>query len=138
MIFNGGTLDTAGFSETAGTLTLLANSALNFGNPARYPCRQQRASRGPMPRRSNCSNGSAPDAGGGTTQFFVGGAQPCRPAQLAAIDFINPVGYAPASTMRSNSRQAKSSLQAVPEPAALGLIGFAGTALLARRRTTKR
>lgn len=138
LIFTGGTLDTAGFSEIAGTLTLLANSNLNFGNAGVVTLADSSGVTWNGAATLQLLQWSGLEAGGGTTQFFVGAAPTLSAGQLAAIDFINPAGYAPGIYDAQQLATGEIVPQAVPEPAALGLIGLAGTALLARRRTTKR
>lgn len=71
--------------------------------------------------------------GGGTDQFFVGTDQGgLTAAQLAAISFVDPDGFAPGTY--AAQQLSTGEVVAVPEPAAIGLLGLGGVALLARRR----
>jgi autotransporter-associated beta strand protein len=135
LIFNGGTLETSGFNETASTLTLLANSALDFGNAGTVSLADSSASvwtSGAILQLLQY-NGTA-----SATQFFVGSGATLSLDQLAAIDFVNPAGFDTGIYDAQQLSTGEVVPVPVPEPTTLALLALAAPALLVRRRNASR
>lgn len=127
---SGGTFATGGFSETAGTLTLTANSTINMGAASSILNFADSSSTswttGSTLSITNWSGN--PDTGGGTDQIFFGTTSSgLTSAQLSQIFFINPASL-PAGTYAARIL-ATGEVVPVPEPktifaTALILIGL--------------
>jgi autotransporter-associated beta strand protein len=129
----GGTLATNGFSATIGKLTLGINSTIDFSN-------------GPgnltfgisdTPWASNqvltITNWSNSSADGGADHIFFGSDASGLGGNLTAIQFQDPVGYAPG--IYSAQMLGNELVAVVPEPGAwVSLLGGCGVLLGLRRR----
>ena len=130
---NGGTLLTAGFSETTGILTLTGTNVIDMGGGASVL--QFANSSGALWGGSLMVwNWSGTATGGGTDQLRFGnsGAGLTTTPQVASVSFLDPAGFAagtyPATLLGSGE------LVPVPEPSALFTAGTALAAAFRRRR----
>jgi len=112
---SGGTLRTAGFTESLGTLTLSGPATIDLGSGASildFADSSLRSWTGSL----SITNWSGLTNGGGTDQIFFGNsASGLQSNQIALISFVDPAGFAPGSY--SATILANGEVVAVPEPA---------------------
>ncbi|MBI3879494.1 MAG: hypothetical protein HY301_05455 [Verrucomicrobia bacterium] len=114
---SGGTLKTAGLSDSAGTLTLNASSVIDLGSGASLLHFLNSSGAGwTGGAQLNIQNWSGSVNGGGTDQLILGNSTSgLTPAQLAQIKFVNPFDFGSGifdATILSNGE-----VVPVPEPA---------------------
>ncbi len=123
--FNGGTLNTGGFSDTLGALTLSANSTLDFGTSNNVHLQFSSAAWTGGGLTVNNWTGTE-FTSGNPDQFLVASAGPVDSTFLSEISFT---GHAPGS-IAFNVGGGLYEIVPVPEPAtifgAIGLVAFVG------------
>ncbi len=129
--FNGGTLDTNGFSETLSTLANSGASTIDMGAGASI-LTFANSSGQTWSGSIQILNWSGLTAGGGTDQLLFG-AGGLSTGQLAMVSFVNPTNYAP-GTYGATILPSGEVVAAVPEPAVLGTLAASGLLALRRRR----
>jgi len=126
-----GVLDTKGFSETLGTLSLAGTGTLALGagtSVVHFADSTSAFWNGTL----SITNWSGSPVGGGTDQVFFGSSEfALVPDQLASIQFVNPFG--PASGTFPAQILATGEIVAVPEPSVLAPL-LAGLGMLGLRR----
>ncbi len=132
---SGGTLRTAGFTESLGTLTLSGPATIDLGSGASildFFDSSFQSWTGSL----SIMNWSGLAEGGGTDEVFFGNSDSAlRADQIALISFVNPEGFAPGTygaTMLVNGE-----VVAVPEPASAMML-CSGLGLLLAFRPAKR
>jgi autotransporter-associated beta strand protein len=146
---NGGTFNTAGFSEGSadasgkgvagvGALTLAANSIIDLGSGASILAFADSSAATWTGTTLNVYNytGTA-DTGGGTDRLYFGAsAAGLTPAQLADIKFFSDAGTTPVGSGSTilGTGEVVPTTGAVPEPAGLAAVGLGAIALVGRRR----
>lgn len=135
LTFTSGALETQGFGDTLGTLTIASSTfgtfiALGTGpSILRFAASQAQPWTGTL----SITNWSGLTAGGGTDQLFFGiDATGLTAGQLAAIAFLNPAGFAP-GTYPAFLRSTGELVAVVPEPGTTALL-LGCFALLGLRR----
>jgi autotransporter-associated beta strand protein len=127
VILGGGTLATNGLNDSAGALTVTANSIVDLGNGASV-LQFANSSGETWTGGLTINNWSGdPSAGGGTDQVFVGNsAFTLTSAQLSQITFT---GFGTGAKLLSNGE-----VVPVPEPTTAAVVGLGVCGLLLRRR----
>lgn len=136
--FAGGTLDSGGFADTVGPLSITAGvSTMQFGTAADSGNVLTYAGASWTAGSLLVSNWNGLEAGGGGDRFLVSGTVPAN--VLGAITFIDPAGFAPGSygATAIDVGGGTSEVVPVPEPTGVGLL-VAAAGLLARRRRVRR
>jgi autotransporter-associated beta strand protein len=132
--FGGGTLATAGFSETMGTATVAANSTLDLGSGASVvQFGDSSTATWTGGALLSITHWDGITAGGGTDQVYFGTSNAALTAsQIAAIQFIDPAGFAPGTY--SSQILPTGEVVPAPEPATASLLAATGLLLGLRRR----
>lgn len=124
MSLNGGTFATGGFSDTLDTLTLTADSTINFGDGSsvlRFSDSSALTWTGGT--TLFLTNWSGVIEGGGIDQLYIGtNPSGVTSAQLSQIKFVDPFGFAPG--VYAAQILASGEIVPVPEPSVL-LVAFA-------------
>jgi autotransporter-associated beta strand protein len=128
-----GVFATGGFSDTVGALTLAGSAILDMGTGASL-FTFANSSAQPWTGTLSITNWSGSQSGGGTDQLFFGSdATGLSSVQIAAVQFVNPDGFAPGNYGAKLLDTGE--LVAIPEPgAAASLLGGLGLLLGLRRR----
>ena len=146
---NGGTFNTAGFSEGsadgsgngvagAGPMTLASNSIIDLGAGASILAFADSSAATWTGTALNVYNYTGnPDTGGGTDRLYFGSsAAGLTPAQLADIKFFSDAGTTPLGTGAAilPTGEVVPTTTGVPEPTSLATLGLGALALVGRRR----
>ena len=136
VVLAGGTLDTAGYEESVGNLSLAADSAIDLGAGASI------LSFGgvgtlDLTKSLSISNWTGDAINGmGTDQLYVGEDNSLTAPQLAVFTFVNPAGFDPGNygATQLSSGEVVPYFVDVPEPSMLALLSLGGLGLMRRRR----
>lgn len=132
---SGGTLRTAGFTESLGTLTLSGPATIDLGSGASTLVFADSSSRS-WSGSLSILNWSGLTDGGGTDRLFFGNSDSALLAgQIAQISFVNPDGFSPGTY--GATMLVTGEVVAVPEPAS-ALMLCTGLGLVLARRSAKR
>ncbi len=129
---SGGTLNTGGFNESVGILTLTGDNVLDLGAGASV-VNFADSSSAVWASSLSILNWSGSLTGGGTDRVFFGNsATGLTPGQVGNVSFLNPAGFSPGtygSMLLGNGEMVP-----VPEPGVLAMASLAAVAALSRRR----
>jgi autotransporter-associated beta strand protein len=129
----GGALNTSGFSEVLGALTLLGDARIDLGDGASILRLASSASSLWVPGTLTIAGWTGSGTGGGQDGIFVGtNANGLTAAQLSKIVFQDPAGYAPG--FYNAKLLSTGELVVLPEPGSAALLAIGVGSLLMRRR----
>jgi autotransporter-associated beta strand protein len=130
---NGGSLETAGFSETVGSLSLMGDSTIDLGaGNSVLSFADSSGSLWTAGTLLTIANWSGLSGGGGMDQLYFGNSASGLGSHLSAIHFLNPDGFAPGTYGAQILPTGE--VVAIPEPTALLSIIAGISLLLAPRR----
>ena len=132
---SGGKLSSGGFNETVGTLTLTADSVIDFGSGASViHFASSAAASWTGGTILTITNWSGPYAGGGTDQLFFGtGITGLTGSQLGQIQFVDNAGHRQLANILSTGE-----VVPIPEPATVLSVILVAAGLVYRERKNLR